>query len=155
MVVSNHIYEWFVEQHAFQLDEQQKNGTLEKEQKDKMLCEFKEKHVCMNDIDHKMTPQMFTAAASVYHRPIIVFSISHKMAYFEKEYLPLPNLAEPNSEVPKCEPLYIYSYGDIRYKLMVHRNQIQMINMLKQNKVGCWKFKLNYNRLRKHRIKVY
>ena len=53
-----------------------------------MLSDFKEKHLCIKSSDQKMTPQMFEAAASVYHRPIIVFSVSHKMAYFEKEYLP-------------------------------------------------------------------
>ena len=57
------------------------------------------------------------------------------MAYFEKEYLPLANLDEANSEVAMYEPLYIYNNGDIRYKLMVHRNQKQMLNMLKANKV--------------------
>ena len=35
---------------------------------------------------------MLMAAASSYSRPIIVFSTKNKMAYFEKEYLPKPDL---------------------------------------------------------------
>ena len=35
---------------------------------------------------------MLMAAASSYSRPIIVFSIQNKMAYFEKKYLPKADL---------------------------------------------------------------
>ena len=70
-----------------------------------------------------MTPKMFLGAASAYKRPIIVFSVYNKMAYFEKEYLPLPDLGS-TSEVVVQEPIYIYGYGNIRYKLLIHRTQI-------------------------------
>ena len=81
---------------------------------------------------------MFLAAASVYDRPIIVFSVENKMAYFEKEYLPLPDLDASEKNIDglikqdefKNEPIYIYKNGNLRYKLVIHRKQKLMQNFL-------------------------
>ena len=100
-----------------------------------MIDEFAKKHSGMLEKRHCITGKMFEAAASIYLRPIIVFSIYHKMAYFEKEYLPLADLGKEGDQIRAQEPIYIYSYGVVRYKLMVHRNQTEMLKMLTAHKV--------------------
>ena len=102
-----------------------------------------------------MTPQMFLAAASVYCRPIIVFSVKHKMAYFEKVYLPKADYGREADVVELQEPIYIYSHGDVRYKLMVHRNQKQMLKLLIAHEVKYSQFKVDYKRFEKYRIASY
>ena len=46
---------------------------------------------------------MFMAAASTYSRPIVVFSAKNKMAYFEKEYIPQPDLDATNKNADGLE----------------------------------------------------
>ena len=70
------------------------------------------------------------------------------MAYFEKEYLPHPDLDTPDKNEDslmkqdefKDDPIYLYTNGDIRYKLVMHRNQKTMLNFLKSEKVQVEKF---------------
>ena len=126
-----------------------------------MVKEFKKKYKGIKKDNCKMTSKMLLAAASQYSRPIIVFSIHNKMAYFEKEYLPLPDL-DASEKDKSCglqkqdefaeDPIYIYSYGNIRYKLLIHRDQKTVLTFLQSKNVNVQKFIFSPERFQKNRI---